>query len=91
MKVISIIVWNVLISYDNEMLCYIYCLLAAAYAETACQLNKNAAHLKSHKGAFCVLTSFQVRSSKEASQVHSLRSLNWETAKEYRIPRDETQ
>ncbi len=34
MKVISIIVWNVLISYDNEMLCYIYCLLAAAYAET---------------------------------------------------------
>ncbi len=32
------------------------------------QLSKNAVHLNSHKGAFCVLASFRVRSSKEALQ-----------------------
>ncbi len=53
------------------MLCYIYCSLAAAYAES--MLSKNAAHLNSHKDAFCVLASFRVRSSKEAWQDRSPR------------------
>ncbi len=49
------------------MLCYIYCSLATAYAETMRgQLSKNAVHLNSHKDAFCVLASFRVLSSKEA-------------------------
>ncbi len=35
------------------------------------QLSKKAVHLNSHKGAFCVLASFRVRSSKEAWQDRS--------------------
>ncbi len=44
------------------MLCTMYCSLIAAYAETMWSV------LNSHKGAFCVLASFWVRSSKEAWQ-----------------------
>ncbi len=38
-----------------------------------CQLSKDAVHLNSHKGAFCVLASSRVHSSKEAGQDRSPR------------------
>ncbi len=34
MKIISIIIWYVVISYEMCLLCYMYCSLATAYAET---------------------------------------------------------
>ncbi len=57
------------------MLCYMYCSLATAYAETmrSVKQERSSLHLNSHKDAFCVLASFRVRSSKEAWQYQSPR------------------